>query len=373
MTEVLAAADPAHPEGGHAVLLLRGVAEAPADPRFRILREGWTKGTLGPEGWQVGDALLTPDRVEPSPQGVRLYLGPHVVDWLEAGPVQFRLPAARIEAPVFWPDIPPLHGGSGNTIAVPPPAVRPAPPPPPPPAPPPLPGMDADATIAIAPRAPSPPPALSVPQPTPTTKGGSVLPWLLLLVLLLAGGGGGAYWWFVLREPAPIVADAPPSPPTPPPAEPPAPRVPEPPRQTEPPLPPVRPQAEPTAPASLDSLAVPEVIARAASPVAIAEEAARRFDAGRHDDALLLWEAAARAGHAAAITRLAGLYDPVGFQPGRPFRDPDPRQAARHYRDAIAAGDAAAAEPRARLRRWLEDRAREGDINAPLTLRDFWQ
>jgi TPR repeat protein len=200
-----------------------------------------------------------------------------------------------------------------------------------------------------------------------------VLPWLLLLVLLLAGGGGGAYWWFVLREPAPIVANAPPSPPTPPPAEPPAPRVPEPPRQAEPPLPPVRPQAEPTAPASLDSLAVPEVIARAASPAAIAEEAARRFDAGRHDDALLLWEAAARAGHAAAITRLAGLYDPVGFQPGRPFRDPDPRQAARHYRDAIAAGDAAAAEPRARLRRWLEDRAREGDINAPLTLRDFWQ
>ncbi len=92
MTEVLAAADPAHPEGGHAVLLLRGVAEPPADARFRLLREGWTKGTLGPEGWQVGDALLSPDRVEPSPQGVRLYLGPHIVDWLEAGPVQFRLP-----------------------------------------------------------------------------------------------------------------------------------------------------------------------------------------------------------------------------------------------------------------------------------------
>lgn len=366
MIEVLAAADPAHPEGGHAVLLLRGVAEPPADPRFRILREGWTKGTLGPEGWQVGDALLSPDRVEPSPQGVRLYLGPHVVDWLEAGPVQFRLPAARIEAPVFWPDIAPLHGGSGNAIAGPPPAQRS----PPPPSPPPLPGMDTDATVMMAPRA-APPPPLSVPQPAPAAKTRSALPLILLLLLLVAGaGGGGAYWWFVLREQALVVAEAPTPPPT---VQPVAPPAPEPPRTPEPVLPPLRPQAPPSAPASLDGLAVPEVIARAASPAAIAQEAARRFDAGRHDDALLLWEAAARAGHATAITRLAGLYDPVGFQPGRPFRDPDPRQAARHYRDAIAAGDAAAAEPRARLRRWLEDRAREGDINAPLTLRDFWQ
>ncbi len=224
--------------------------------------------------------------------------------------------------------------------------------------------MDTDATVMLAPRAAAPPP-LSVPQRPVAAKRGGALPWILLLFLLIVGaGGGGAYWWFVLREPAPVTAEAPPPVAPPAPTAPPAP---------EPTLPPVRPQAPPTTPASLDGLAVPEVIARAASPAAIAEEAARRFEAGRHDDALLLWEAAARAGHAAAITRLAGLYDPVGFQPGRPFRDPDPRQAARHYRDAAAAGDAAAAEPRARLRRWLEDRAREGDINAPLTLRDFWQ
>jgi TPR repeat protein len=120
-------------------------------------------------------------------------------------------------------------------------------------------------------------------------------------------------------------------------------------------------------------LSVPEVVARATSPAVIATEAARRYEAGRFDDALLLWEAAAQAGNAAALTRLAGLYDPVGFTPGRPFRDPDPRQAARHYRDAVAGGDPRAAEPRARLRRWLDDRVREGDINAPLTIRDFWQ
>ncbi len=96
-------------------------------------------------------------------------------------------------------------------------------------------------------------------------------------------------------------------------------------------LPPVRPQAPPDAPVTLDGLSVPEVIARAASPALIAQEATRRYESGRYDDALLLWEAAARAGNAASLTRLAGLYDPVGFVPNRPFRDPDPRQAARHY------------------------------------------
>lgn len=350
MIVLRAAADPAHPEGGHAIVLLQGVMAPPADPRFRILREGWAKGTLGPDGWQVGDALLSPDRVEPSPQGVRLHLGPQVVDWLEAGPVLFAVPAAGLQAPLFWPDVPPLHGGSGHTMAE-------APRAPPPPAPrPPLPIEDSDATIAVAARpAPPPePPPLPVPQPAAGTRVGSALSWLLLLVLL-GIGAGGAWWWQFGREhpPAPLAqAPAPPAP--------------------EPALPPVRPLAEPQQPATLDGLTVPEVIERAASPAAIAAEAARRFDAGRYDDALLLWEAAARAGHAPAITRLAGLYDPVGFVPGRPFRDPDPRQAARHYRDAVAAGDAAAAEPRARLRRWLDDRAQEGDRNAPLTIGDFW-
>lgn len=362
MIAVRAAADPAHPEGGHAIILLQGVMSQPADPRFRILREGWAKGTLGPEGWQVSDALITPDRVEMSPQGVRLYLGPQVVDWLEAGPVQFRLGAAGIDAPLFWPDVPPLHGGSGSTIAVAPPAARPAPRPV---APPPLPIEDPDATIAVAPLRAPPPTPLSVPQSVPQKVERPVWPWVLLAALLLLAAGGGAWWWFVWRER--------PAPPAPEPTDP-IEVAPEPLRREPPPaLPPVRPQAEAQAPASLDGLSVAEVIERAASPAAIAEEAARRYEAGRYDDALLLWEAAARAGNAPALTRLAQLYDPVGFVPGRPFRDPDPRQAARLYRDAVTGGDAAAAEPRARLREWLDGRAREGDFNAPLTIRDFWQ
>lgn len=363
MIAVRAAADPAHPEGGHAIILLQGVDTSPPDPRFRILREGWAKGTLGPEGWQVSDAMIAPDRVETSPQGVRLYLGPQVVDWLEAGPVQFRLPSVGIEAPLFWPDVPPLHGGSGHTIAVPPPAVRPTPAAPPPP---PLPIDDPDATISVRPLRAEAPPPLSVPQPVPAGQGRAVWPWILLALLLLAAAAaGGGWWWFYGREQA--------APPTPEPTDP-VEIAPEPLRRepVTPALPPVRPQAEPQAPAGLDGLSVAEVIERAPSPTAITEEAARRYDAGRYDDALLLWEAAARAGNAPALTRLARLYDPVGFEPNRPFRDPDPRQAARLYRDAVTGGDTAAAEPRARLREWLDGRAREGDFNAPLTIRDFW-
>ena len=256
MSGVRAAADPAHPEGGHAIILLQGVMEVPADPRFRILREGWGKGTLGPDGWQVSDAMLSPDRVEMSPQGVRLYLGPQVVDWLEAGPVQFRLPGARVEAPLFWPDVPPLHGGSGHTIAVPPPAARPAPPPVPP-----LPMDDPDATITVAPIRPVEAP-LSVPVVVARPRR-MVWPWVLLLVLLLAAAGGGAWWWFMMRER--------PVPEAPPPEDPviiapePLPRA-EPPRLEPPALPPVQPRVEPQGPASLDGLTVPEVVARASSP-----------------------------------------------------------------------------------------------------------
>jgi hypothetical protein len=300
MSAVLAAADPAHPEGGHAIILLQGVTDPPADPRFRILREGWAKGTLGAEGWQVSDAMIAPDRVESSPQGVRLYLGPHIVDWLEAGPVQFRLPGARIEAPLFWPDVPPLHGGSGHTIAVPPPAAaRPAPSL----AAAPLPSLpidDPDATIAMAPR--QVPPPLSVPQAAPVAPPGRpIWPWLLLVLLLVLAAGGGAYWWFVLRE-RPVVAPPPPEDPIEIAPEPlprnlaPITPAPEPPAQPQPELPPVRPGVETGAPPSMDGLTVAEVIERATSPAAIADEAARRYATGRYDDALLLWEAAARAG-----------------------------------------------------------------------------
>jgi hypothetical protein len=317
-----AAADPAHPQGGHAILDVPLAAAPPADLRIRITREGWARGTLGPEGWQVGEALLAPLRAEPIAGGARLFLGPAIVDQLEAGPLWFRWPAAGVEAPLFWPDIAPLHAGA------PPPPAPPAAPPPEP-------------TIVL--RAPEPAAPLAPPPPR-TPRGMSSWP-PLLLVLLAAGLG--AWWW--AQQPAQQAAAPAPAPP---------------PIATPAPPPPPAPTPE--------TLSVAEVIARAPSIAAIADEAASRQSAGRHDDALLLWEHAARNGHAPAMTSLARLYDPNGFTPGRPFRDPDPRQAARFYRDAEAAGDPAAAAPRARLRAFLEARAAAGDAVAPLTLQDFW-
>lgn len=343
--------DPAHPAGGHALIRIAGLSTAPADARFAIQREGWQRGVLGPDGWQVGAALLTPDRVSAEGGEVVLAVGPSVVDVVEAGPLRFRLPAASLDAAVFWPDLTTSHAGA-------PPPPRPAPR---------APDPAEDTTVLVAPPLPEPP--VRAPLAAEAPRGGNVWPLLLVLLLFAAAGAGGVYWWLELREqPAAVAATpAPAVTPAPPPAPAPAPVAPVPDPAT--PAPP--PAADPALP-SLADLTVPQVIARAPGVAEIAAEAAARAARGLHEDALLLWEAAARLGHAPSLTSLARLYDPVGFQPGRPFRTPDPRQAARYYQQAVRAGDAGAAAPRAALRDWLQAQAGRGDTLAPLTLQDFW-
>ena len=58
-------------------------------------------------------------------------------------------------------------------------------------------------------------------------------------------------------------------------------------------------------------------------------------------------------------------------RPGQPFRSPDPRAAARYYRDAAQRGDAGAAAPRAALRAWLEEQAPRNQSAAD-ALKEFW-
>jgi hypothetical protein len=363
--------DPAHPAGGHALIRIAGLAAPPADARFAIQREGWQRGVLGPDGWQVGAALLSPDRVWVEGSEVVLAVGPAVVDVVEAGPLRFRLPAAGLDLAVFWPDLTTSHAGAG-----PPPRPPAAPPPrPPPPA--------EDATVVLPPSAPEPPPARA-PLAAEPARGGGAWPLLLVLLLFAAAGAGGVYWWLELREQPAAVAEATPAPapapPAPPPAPPPAapPAAPPAPPAAPPPAPPAAPPpaAAPAPPdpalPSLAELTVPQVIARAPGLAEIAAEASARAARGLHEDALLLWEAAARLGHAPSLTALGRLYDPVGFQPGRPFRTPDPRQAARYYQQALRAGDDGAAAPREALREWLRQQAARGDALAPLTLQDFW-
>ena len=112
--------------------------------RFRIQREGYVHGNLGPGGWQVAETLLEPDAVEPTADGVRLRVGPVVVNRVETGPVTIALPDAGVEAVAFWPDIAPLHeeGDTGRRFGggAAQPRAKPAPTSAPPPAsaPPPL-------------------------------------------------------------------------------------------------------------------------------------------------------------------------------------------------------------------------------------------
>lgn len=316
--------DPARPPG-HARLVLAGLARAPSDARFGLMREGYAAAHLGPGGWQMGEALLAPQEVEAEAGGIALVLGPEICRHLEPGPVTLRLPGAGVETPLFWPPSIVVFDDADATIAVgmrrPKPAAPPAPaaPAPAPPAPPP----------------PAPPPP--APPPAPTRRS-LALP--LALVPLVLAGGAAAAWWFLLRE-----KPAEPAPPPPP---------------------------APAWPEGTDALTPAEVVARAPDAAGIFAVAARRQERGRHDDALVLFEEAADRGVAPALTALARLYDPNGFQPGKPFSSPDPRLAALYYRRAEQAGDTQASAPRAALKAYLEREAAAGNTTAADALREFW-
>lgn len=114
---------------GHALIVLSGLAAAPTDPRFRISREGYPTGSLGPAGWQVEPATLS-GSLEPHGAGVALLVGPAVTRWLEPGPVSFHL-AHQPAVALFWPDdIAPYDGPWPPPDAA-PVAAPPSPPPPP--------------------------------------------------------------------------------------------------------------------------------------------------------------------------------------------------------------------------------------------------
>jgi serine/threonine protein kinase len=72
-----------------------------------------------------------------------------------------------------------------------------------------------------------------------------------------------------------------------------------------------------------------------------------------------------------ALVRLAHLEDPT--QPGRPTTiTANARQAARYYQEAEERHDSSAHADRERLRQYLQDEANRGNIDAKVTLRQFW-
>jgi len=346
--------DPGHPMG-HARLFLGGTTLAAASGGFRIMREGFAKPNLGPSGWDVTRSDLKPVSVAQEGAQVVLVVGPSVVRHMEAGPAILALPADGSEAGLFWPDDIDFFDGQ-LPADDPPPPPPPVPAPPPTPAPPPPPA----APVLQAPAAEPANPPLPPSQRDATKQGTDRLP-LILLGLLLLALAAAAGWWFLGRQqeeprPQPAQQQAAPEP-----TQPAAPAQPQ-----RPPAPPA-----PVWPDGTDGLSLREVVERAPNAQALHAVALRRQQAGRHDDALVLFEEAAEKGHAPAMTALARLYDPNGFRPGQPFRSPDPRAAARYYRDAAQRGDAGAAAPRAALRAWLEEQAPRNQSAAD-ALKEFW-
>jgi hypothetical protein len=322
---------------GHARITLAGV-QAPSDGAFRIVREGYAAANLGRRGWQVQEEKLSPVEIRQDGADTVLVIGPRLTRHLEPGPLMFLLPAASVEASLFWPDDIDVFDGDLPPETVMPREPETAPKPPP-------------VTAAPAPQAPTSPPAEAPRQPVQAERT-SRTPLLAGIGLLLLVAVGGAAWWFSSSAPSP--APTPTAAPTPPPTPPPA--VAE------------RPWLERS-----DSMNLRDLVQSASDAAAIHAAALRRQAAGRHDDALVLFEEAGERGHAPALTAVARLYDPIGFVAGRPFRAPDPRAAARYYRDAVQKGDAAAQAPRAALKTWLDEQARAGNGTAETALKEFWQ
>ncbi len=327
---------------GHARITLEGV-QAPSDGGFRIVREGYATANLGRRGWQVQEEKLVPVEIRQEGRDTILVIGPRLTWHLEPGPLVFLLPAAGLEASLFWPDDIDVFDGE-----LPPEPVMP---------------REPELAPSLPPVAPAPPVPAPAPAPPPPREEVAVAakqestsrtPLVAGIGLLLLVAVGGAVWWLTGSSPAPAptpVATPAPAPPAPPPA----------------PVTAERPWLERS-----DGMNLRDLVQSAADAAAIHAAALRRQAAGRHDDALVLFEEAGERGHTPALTAVARLYDPIGFVAGRPFRAPDPRAAARYYRDAVQRGDAAAQAPRAALKTWLEEQARAGNGTAETALREFW-
>ena len=326
---------------GHARITLAGV-QAPSDGGFRIVREGYAAANLGRRGWQVQEEKLSPVEIRQEGADTILVIGPRLTRHLEPGPLVFLLPATGLEASLFWPDDIDVFDGD-----LPPETVMP---------------REPETAPKLSPIATAPPAPAPSPSPRPREdiaaparqEGTSRTPLFAGLGLLLLVAIGGATWWFTASPPAPSPVPAPVVTPTPTPT-PPAPIAAE------------RPWLERS-----DGMNLRDLVQSASDAAAIHTAALRRQAAGRHDDALVLFEEAGERGHAPALTAVARLYDPIGFVAGRPFRAPDPRAAARYYRDAVQKGDAAAQAPRAALKTWLEEQARAGNGTAETALKEFW-
>jgi len=351
---------------GYARIVISPLAAPATAPGIIIRREGYQEQNLGYRGWQVREEELVPAEVAGTANATTLLLGPQVTRHLESAPYLLKIPSLRVAQHLFWPDdidifdgdLPPDRGHARDPDPGgpgPAPTIR-------------VGAGDSEKTIVVPPKpalvAPEPvkPPEPPKPKPTPNRRPLYIVAGLLSLLVV-----AGAVAWFVFIKPRPeqqaVVA--------PPPTQPPGPG----PSSRTPPsgvADPAGPGATPGWPEGTDAFTPVEIVQRAPNGEAILAVAQRRLQAGRYEDALVLFEQAAERGIAAASTALARMYDPNGFEPGKPFRNPDGRTAANYYKEAVARGDGSAATPREALRQRLEKESREGSGTATTALKDYW-
>lgn len=351
---------------GHARIVVEGLPPLPAAIEFVVRREGYPEANLGRTGWQVREERLKPLAVVAEGANTVLIVPPSLTRHLDSMPYLFQIPALTLEGHLYWPDDIDVFDGELQARET---------------------WSDADGAETVVLRGNKPTeiakpdttvsPPDDKPDPPVEVVDGTTEPekpppkrWRLValagaLVALLVIAGSLWFWrgpLFGIDEPEPQIAEPrhEPTPPTP---------------RTPPGVPPTTPPTTTPAapwPEGTDSLSVPDVIGRAPTAAALFAVAVRRAAAGRHDDAFRLYDEAIEKGYAPAFTAMAKLYDPIGFVPGQPFRSPDPRNAACHYKEAVARGDTAAVQTREALRTYLEREKQAGSSSAASALKDCW-
>lgn len=101
--------DTKRPEGGHAIIRLRGLNVIPAPADYRIEPVDGLANVGETNEWPLGPQHPVETRLTES--GVELVAGPDVVEsphLLPGTPVVISVPAANIEAEILWPNVTPL-------------------------------------------------------------------------------------------------------------------------------------------------------------------------------------------------------------------------------------------------------------------------
>ncbi len=371
-----------HKGPGHGIITVSPLS-CDASPTFAITNAS-TQACLSPEGWQSAEVFLQPQAWDCTNEQLRLAVGPEVVDHLDSLDMyrlQIKDAAGAITIyTLAISDI--IHSsmmggqGMGQMQATAPvtPVVEKEPEPDPTPEP--------EITEQPAPTS-DPLPEMSMAQEEPAKK--NMLPLILGVVILCALLGAGLWWYLSQQNTDPGVAttqgeEVQPS------AEKSDTEQTEQTEQakeeetTQAPAPAAQPQSSDTATENSTTVLSPMESAREllrqnatgdkSQTLATSLQAQAQNDAKAQDAIFLLFEDAAQKGVSAAMTALAGYYDPSHEGPKGSI-SPDAQEAYAWYTKAEQAGDASAKEHLARLHTWVTQEAQKGDATAKKLLQTW--